>query len=207
MNTLMVRSAHHKGFTLIELLIVIAIIAILATAVILLLNPTALLAQARDSQRISDLDTLKSAIALYQSTAGGSINGTGACYVYPAGDASVNCGGRHSTGAIGNNAGTRAVDGTGWVPVNFGGTPGGSPLSVLPIDPKNNTTYYYSYVGTVSGTFEIDANMESARYAACGGDDAETTDGGNKGTTTDCPGGASIATAVREVGNAPGLAL
>jgi prepilin-type N-terminal cleavage/methylation domain-containing protein len=41
-----------KGFTLIELLIVIAILAILATAVVLVLNPAQILAQARDAQRI-----------------------------------------------------------------------------------------------------------------------------------------------------------
>ncbi len=57
-----------KGFTLIELLIVIAILAILATAVVLVLNPAQILAQARDSQRISDLSSVKSAIALYLAT-------------------------------------------------------------------------------------------------------------------------------------------
>ena len=58
-----------KGFTLIELLIVIAILAILATTVVLVLNPAQILAQARDAQRISDLSSIKSAIALYLATA------------------------------------------------------------------------------------------------------------------------------------------
>src|SRR6185295_4958783 len=56
---------NRKGFTLIELLVVIAIIAILSVVVILTLNPAELLKQARDSNRISDMATLKSAISLY----------------------------------------------------------------------------------------------------------------------------------------------
>jgi len=57
-----------RGFTLIELVIVIGILAILAAAVVLVLNPAELLAQARDSQRISDIGSLKSAIALHLAT-------------------------------------------------------------------------------------------------------------------------------------------
>src|SRR5579863_4498952 len=55
----------RKGFTLIELLVVIAIIAVLAVVVVLTLNPAELLRQARDSNRISDFATLKSALSLY----------------------------------------------------------------------------------------------------------------------------------------------
>src|SRR5271156_6624921 len=56
---------NKKGFTLIELLVVIAIIAILSVVVILTLNPAELLRQSRDSDRISDLCTLRTALALY----------------------------------------------------------------------------------------------------------------------------------------------
>lgn len=48
----------QRGFTLIELLIVIALIAILAGAVIIALNPARQFAQARNSQRWSHLNTL-----------------------------------------------------------------------------------------------------------------------------------------------------
>ena len=54
-----------RGFTLIELLVVIAIIAILAVVVVLVLNPAELLKQSRDSNRLSDLSTLKTGISLY----------------------------------------------------------------------------------------------------------------------------------------------
>ncbi len=53
---------RKKGFTLIELLIVIGIIGILAAAVIVVLNPAELLAQARDGTRLSDIDSANSAI-------------------------------------------------------------------------------------------------------------------------------------------------
>ena len=54
-----------SGFTLIELLVVIAIIAVLAVVVILTLNPAGLLQEARDSNPISDMATLKSGLSLY----------------------------------------------------------------------------------------------------------------------------------------------
>ena len=52
-----------KGFTLLELLIVIGILSILSTTVVLVINPAQLLKKARDAQRISDLNTVKTAIA------------------------------------------------------------------------------------------------------------------------------------------------
>ncbi|KKU14411.1 MAG: hypothetical protein UX23_C0018G0001, partial [Parcubacteria group bacterium GW2011_GWB1_45_9] len=51
-----------KGFTLIELLIVIGLLAILSTVAVLVINPAELLRQARDSQRVSDLGTVHSAL-------------------------------------------------------------------------------------------------------------------------------------------------
>src|ERR1700719_2922177 len=56
-----------KGFTLIELLVVIAIIAILSVVVVLTLNPAELLRQSRDSNRLSDLDTLNHALSIYNA--------------------------------------------------------------------------------------------------------------------------------------------
>ena len=182
-----------KGFTLIELLIVIGILAILATAVVLVLNPAELFRQARDSQRISDLSTLKSALSLYLATVSNPALGTTInCYTHAAGVA-ANCDGRHVGTLVSNPL--PAINGTGWVPVNFTTMPGGSPLAVLPVDPTNNVTYFYSYaLNATSLTFEINANMESVRYSNTGSDDVESTDGG---TSVD----------VYETGNAPGLNL
>jgi len=62
------RRQGKKGFTLLELLIVIAILAILATVLVLVLNPAETLKKSRDTQRMSDLATMKTAIGLYMTT-------------------------------------------------------------------------------------------------------------------------------------------
>lgn len=52
----------QKGFTLIELLVVIAIIAILATVVFVALDPVTRFADARDSRRWNDVNSLLTAV-------------------------------------------------------------------------------------------------------------------------------------------------
>jgi prepilin-type N-terminal cleavage/methylation domain-containing protein len=71
-----------KGFTLIELLVVIAIIAILSVVVVLALNPAEMLRRARDSNRVSDLSTIKAALNLYLVDVSSTFMGTSTvCYL------------------------------------------------------------------------------------------------------------------------------
>jgi len=171
-----------KGFTLLELLIVIGILAILSTTVVLVINPAELLKKARDSQRISDLSTVKTAIAYYVTEAASPIIGSDT-YSYSV-VATTACDSRTPTSTA-----LQLTDGTGWIPVAFDDIAGGSPIASLPIDPNptgvtpaSGKAHYYVYVTNASNfTFELLANMESAYYSNGGGGDVESTDGGASG--------------------------
>ena len=189
------------GFTLIELLVVIGIVVILSVVVILTLNPAELLRQARDSTRFSDLSTLKSGIALYLADAPAPLSlGTQGTVCYVASSSNVSsistpgCGGRFTGGTI-NWSSSLAVNGIGWVPINFTAVNSGAPLSALPVDPVNNATNFYGYRVATSAlmTYELNADLESSKYTI-GNQNYETTDGGNSST-------------VYEVGTASGLGL
>ncbi|MBI4159943.1 prepilin-type N-terminal cleavage/methylation domain-containing protein [Candidatus Wolfebacteria bacterium] len=165
-----------KGFTLIELLIVIGILAVLAVAVVLVLNPAELLAQARDSQRISDLSSIKSAIGFYLATAASPALGEAArCTVACAGGLPAD--GPFNLESETTNAGT-AVDGSGWVGVALTGATGGSPLATLPLDPSQTATYFYAYDGNnTAKTFELNGRLESNKFRV-----QMTSDGGDNNT-------------------------
>ena len=155
-----------KGFTLIELLIVIAIIAVLSVVVILSLNPAELLRQARDSNRISDMATLKSAIAFYLTdVANPNLGSSAYCYIsnstatvavvasstgsWTAPAATPGCGywfpsnttstwmNATTTRSIGVATTTSGAPGNGWIPVDLANISSGSPLGQEPIDPTN----------------------------------------------------------------------
>lgn len=199
-----------KGFTLIELLIVIAILAILTTVVLVVINPVQMFAQTRDSERIYDVNTLSNAVALYLTTVTlPSLEGGGCTCGTKDWDSSSNApasasGFSNGYPFCGLNYG-RAIDGSGWMPVKLSDISGGSPISTLPVDPiANNDTYYYSYgCDNAAKHFEFNAKMESCRYShgensgcgsVAGSDDVEGTDGGYNNNRY-------------EVGNQPGLNL
>jgi prepilin-type N-terminal cleavage/methylation domain-containing protein len=204
---------NAKGFTLIELLIVIGIIAILATVVILTLNPAELLRQSRDTTRFSDLSTVNSAIALYLSDVAAANIGTstasGWCYTSLPVTATAptptnTCGGRFigaATITTINQTSTRGIARTnGWLPIDFTSISTGSPLPNLPVDPVSPNTpgtdvstttddFYYAYGSGAANTYEINTRIESVKFAS-----SSFNDGGNSPT-------------LYEVGTNPGLAL
>jgi len=54
---------NQSGFTLIEILVVIGLIAILAAVVLIAINPARQFAQGRDSQRISNLNSILNGVS------------------------------------------------------------------------------------------------------------------------------------------------
>ena len=178
-------NVNKKGFTLVELLIVIGILAILATTAVIILNPAQLLAQSRDGQRLSDLASIQSAIALYLTdvsnpSLGACTTGTDTVGRYHVGAAGTVTSGKGSFGGVGGGttdtgdrttgtAGTPSTS-TGWVDVPFVDISGGSPISNLPVDPTNDWdsgthgfVYRYACDGTAQ-TFELNAELESLKY-------------------------------------------
>jgi prepilin-type N-terminal cleavage/methylation domain-containing protein len=161
-----------QGFTLLELLIVVAIIAILAVIVIIILNPAETLRQTRDSQRLSDLSSLKTAVGLYTTAtstpylAGATSNsgckaGVGGG-TWTSGDQifySLNSVSIITDSSLDNSTSypsatqvaadhLHLTDGTGWIPINLDSLNYGSPISGLPIDPVNTIASLSNVAGT-----------------------------------------------------------
>jgi len=159
--------AKSRGFTLIELLIVIAIIAILAIIVVLTINPARIMEKSRDSQRMSDLTSLATAINLYLADSH---------------DFAALITGNDYLSTDGTDQTRRLNDGTGWVPLDFTVVSSGAPISALPVDPQNKTlngkNYWYIFGADVDAkTYELDCIFESSdntsKHGADGGDNAD----------------------------------
>lgn len=150
---------NKNGFTLIELLVVVAIIGILMTAVVLAINPAEMMAKSRDSTRFSDMVSVRQAIDFAVA------DGLELAVTATAGDSAT---------------GTRVSTGSGWVNLDVS-----KYLSILPIDPRNGTTFTDAADNSVTGkylyfsdgsAYELNCYLESAdnaaKYADDGGDDA-----------------------------------
>ena len=188
-----------------ELLVVIAILALLMSIVIVTLNPAEILRKTRDTKRVSDLNSLRTALNLYVTDKASpnldySATDCGTMTFYsvasPCPTASISQAPRIIPTCVVATS-TRLVSGTGWLPVDLTSISSGSPLSGLPVDPTNTLAsfLYYTYVcDSTNVTFELDANMESTYFKAGGDGDVVGNDGGNAGT-------------LYEIGSDPGLDL
>lgn len=183
---------HRSAFTLIELLVVIAVIAILAIVVILTLNPAQLLMQSRDSNRVSDLGTMTSALGVYTTDqSNGSLGSASTVYVSIADPTATSTAGDQCQGLglpslpstysyhCAASSTFRNANGQGWIPVNFSSVSFGSPLGSLAVDPVNQSSSREYYTYTTNGTqFEFTAPMESQKYGLGGSNDLISNDGG-----------------------------
>ena len=123
----------RKGFTLIEILIVVAIIAILASIVLIGLGPAQ--QSGRDARRLSDLHEIQNALELYYNK----------CGFYPG---AANCVGGWSNAAD-MTAVNQAIQGSS-LGIN----------SALPRDPNAAGSYFYeSFTGGT--TYTLGAKLEN----------------------------------------------
>jgi len=138
-------------------------------------------AQGRDSNRINDLATLKASLNLYMADVVQPNLCSNSKTIYASAPITPPAG-----WTAGANMGNTAVNGTGWLPVNFASISSGAPIGKLPVDPVNNAgqhlVYLYACNPTANngyGTYELDAVMESQKFSRGGSSDIESTDGGN----------------------------
>lgn len=209
MNRTLSSNLNRNGFTLLELLITIAVIAVLSVVLIIVMNPAETLQKSRDVQRISDLNTMKTALGLFVTTTSSPqldgtsgtaqdkcLGGSGSKTIWYSAQ-NLSYGTTSASGftvsASSTSASSSMNDGTGWIPVNMAQLTGGSPISQMPLDPTNtmangsstaavytNAALAYRYACRKTPlTFEIAARLESATYGPAGADDRSAKDGGN----------------------------
>lgn len=160
----------NSAFTIVELLITIGILIILASSVVVYLNPGERLAEGRDSKRTNELNQISAALRLVYTQ--GKIKGSANTVYLSLPDSSATCGSYSLpqlpsgwTYACATSTNYLNVDGTGWIPVNFNTIPGGSTLSSIPTDPRNTQDFYYAYVvDPTDSTYDVTALMESEKH-------------------------------------------
>ncbi len=108
----------RKGFTLIEILIVVAIIAILASVVLVGLGPTP--QAGREARRLSELHEVQNGLELYYNK----------CGFYPG----------TAPGAVCTNGATN-----GYAEMSAALTGAGLSITQVPLDPNNSGTHVYYY--------------------------------------------------------------
>ena len=160
-----------KGFTLLEVMIVTTILAALATTTVVALNPVELLAQMRDSQRMTTIGMLRDAVSLLIADRPATNLGDITRVHISLPSNNDNCADITGLPALPAGQTYRCVtaanltriDGGGWIPLDFRGITDGSPFTHLPIDVINTPTSFYSYIPAPGGRATITARIESIR--------------------------------------------
>jgi len=155
---------RRSGFTLIEILIVVAIIAILASVVLVGLGPTQ--QAGRDARRLSDLREVQNGLELYYNS----------CGYYPGTDSAAPCVGYTAVG------GYVALTG---ILKNFKALGVGA----VPDDPTAGHHYRYSVIPTSGSGYVLGTTLENPSNSVFSNYEAPTnlsayTDGDAVGTCT-----------------------
>jgi len=180
-----------KGFTLVELLVVIGILAALATAVVVVINPMEMLRQGRDAIRMEEIGMLHKALSLFQVDRPTDSMGIANRIYVSIPDTSSTCANLglpalptgwsyHCVTATN----LRNTNGTGWIPINFTTMFQGSPFASLPVDPINTVALGAFYVFVTDGrTWSLASLLESEKYTPSalrdGGTDFTRFEAGN----------------------------
>lgn len=129
-----------SGFTLVELLVVIGVLGVLATGLLIAINPAAMIARGRDSQRKNDLANIQDALTRYSIDNGG----------YP-----ITSGWVYSTAA-----------GTSWIPglsSYMKVVPKDPKNNAAGPWTASGTYYSYAYRSTNGKHYNLVANLESPK--------------------------------------------
>jgi prepilin-type N-terminal cleavage/methylation domain-containing protein len=132
----------RKGFTLIEILIVVAIIAILASVVLVGLGPTQ--EAGRDARRLSDLTEVQNGLELYYNM----------CGYYPGTATAAPCGAYASVGAT-------------WADLSAVLIASPIGITTVPVDPTSGHTYTYSTLPNGS-SYILSATLENRQNSVFG---------------------------------------
>jgi prepilin-type N-terminal cleavage/methylation domain-containing protein len=162
------------GFTLLELLVVMALLSVVSTVTVLVVNPAELLRQARDAERLDNFASIERAIGLIQANdTSANLGAANTVYVsLPSDQADCSDLGLPDLPQVpvawsyvcASSDNYRKTDGSGWLPINFENLSGTSLFATLPVDPINVVPegYYYTYVH--QNPFKLTAIMESDKY-------------------------------------------
>lgn len=137
----------QAGFTLIEILVVIGIIAVLAAIVIIAINPARQFAQARDTQRVSNVNAISNAVGQKIADCKGVFGATLAqCPSSPQCPALPPATADKQVGVIRNITGTGIALGTLVAPGTIDlGCLAPTYMAALPFDPSTTSTTVTDY--------------------------------------------------------------